>query len=265
MQVGRYLVPYSELNKKPKEWREAFLKLGWIITEANWLRKLLMIATIQNPDPGSVELPASLWLSAITITTLCGKIHEGWKLINDDNEICKKINALEQSDKDFDYKGKKQKLDQLLDNKSFIAKIRHNIGFHYQYCNFDNWPPILKNDPCLDNDPLLSILLTDKAGDLLSGISLIPLLETTRILYKKNHSQKVTNLDELIKDHIEAAHEIMTITADYCAFITRIFLEMFSEIIKSEIKSSCHPQLENVDKAPLYNEQKIYFFMTPPF
>lgn len=262
VRVARLQIPYSELQALPKDERSAFLRVGWFFSEANWLRKLLMIAVAQ--DLGPTETPATLWLRALLLTTLCGKMYEGWKIISSDkNYIGQTIAQLLRSNENF--KEKQERLKTRLQKRSFVGKIRHNIGFHYQFDDFDRWPPHAQ-----DGDPLLSVLLTPFDGDMLPALSVVPLFETVARLHRKTiarlpgsfGSPEPTTREEWEKSHLAALGEISKTSHCYCSYLQAIFLTMLRK--KVHDRPEGFRSYEIVENPPRYNAQRIYFFMVPP-
>ena len=70
-EIKKMTLPVTALEAMQPEHRSALLMLGVFLNEANWLRKLLVGATLGISD--SPEGQASFSLTALMATTLAGK------------------------------------------------------------------------------------------------------------------------------------------------------------------------------------------------
>src|SRR5271169_4501465 len=122
--INKMTLPPTSLRAMSPESRYALLVLGLMLNEANWLRKLLLPATVSIAD--SPEGQASFGLTILLATTLAGKIHEGWNLV--ENERLGSI---------LTAAGLPQELQQIRASISSrltsdtLLRIRNNVAFHY--------------------------------------------------------------------------------------------------------------------------------------
>lgn len=209
---------------------------------------------VGNQNLGQTEMPATHWLRTLLLTTICGKMYEGWKIISSDKNYIRKIVAhlLKSDDK---FKKEHETLNSDLKKGSFIEKIRHNIGFHYQLKDFDQWPPHAQ-----DGDQLLSVLFTEYDGDMLPSLPVVPLFETVARLHRSSNNPEPNTYEEWEKSHLSSLNEVSKTSNCYCVYLQKIFLTMLKEIVQDD----CNISYEKVENPPAYNAQQIYFFMTPP-
>jgi len=87
LRLKKLNLPLSTFWAMSDEHRSALLLLGLFLNEANWLRKLLVKAVRALPEelvqrPLTPEEEANHALTMLMMTTLVGKIWEGWGLIS---------------------------------------------------------------------------------------------------------------------------------------------------------------------------------------
>ncbi|QSR86997.1 hypothetical protein EM20IM_01100 [Candidatus Methylacidiphilum infernorum] len=254
---------------------EAFLRVSWMLAEANWLYKLLVLSANQAEEKIKAEYDASLWLRFLVLTTLCSKSHEGWLILSgeEDKNVHEVIEELLRSTDDSE---KKQKLLEMqeslkgqLGNGSWIALIRNNIGFHYQYKKF-NFPPFLMDNGQIKSD----FLLTTYIGDCLPMIPLGPLFDVIINLYdfkstsqqtlkeeKKGRARKddwYNKLEEILK-------KIRDIQKEYYNYLNEIFYLILEKLVQEDVLNiTKDPITETIENPPAHNSQTVYFFMDPP-
>ena len=114
------------------ERRSALLLLGLFLNEANWLMKLLVKggkALPPEPVPRALtpEEEANYALTMLIMTTLVGKIWEGWDLISRGDKLRPTLEGLSLP---IEVKNLEAQLKQELSNDLFV-RIRNNVSSHY--------------------------------------------------------------------------------------------------------------------------------------
>lgn len=159
MDIHRITFPPSALLALPRPQLSAFLLLGHLLNEANWLQKLLLYS-VPDDDGGVPEKHARLALSVTASHMLAAKIHEGWLKLTS-GKLATTLGELPQSKKLTNVRAK---LRELLRKDSLIHKIRNHHAFHYPPAlSLDALPGIAQND--------CAMYLTEHVGDTLSLVS----------------------------------------------------------------------------------------------
>ncbi|WP_148205163.1 hypothetical protein [Candidatus Methylacidiphilum infernorum] len=284
-EVIRSVIPFRLFNAQQEKWREAFLKVSWMLAEANWLYKLLVLSANQTEEKVKAENDASLWLRFLVLTTLCSKSHEGWLILSGekDKNVHEVIEELLKSTDDSEKKQKllemQESLKEQLGNDKGIALIRNNIGFHYQYKKL-NFPPL----PIQENSPILSMLFTPEtysgpethSGDILPLISLYPLDQAIIDLWPRQKSDETMQNDddgkisktpetgEWKEKFSEVLNELSCVQTKYNDYLKDIFLLFIEDLCKKYNPIENFLSSETVQNPPSHKNQKIYFFMEPP-
>lgn len=188
----------SHLNEQQKKRLEAFLRVSWMLAEANWFYKLLVLSANQAKQKTKAENDASLWLQFLVLTTLCSKSHEGWLILTGKNKHYKNLKEvldelLNSANPGQGLLEKQKSLEKKLRNKkSFVKKMRNKIGFHYQYEENLTFPSFLIN-----NGQTASVFLsTNSIGDCLPMIPLGPLFDVMINLYDSQSTPQQTLKEE---------------------------------------------------------------------
>lgn len=261
-------------NKQQKKLFEAFLRVSWMLAEANWLYKLLVLSANQAEEKIKAENDASLWLRFLVLTTLCSKSHEGWLILS--GEKNKNVHeVIEELLKSIDDSEKKQKLlvmqeslKEKLGNGSKIALIRNNIGFHYQYKKL-NFPPFLMDNGQIKSD----FLLTKYIGDCLPMIPLGPLFDVIINLFDSQSTPQQTLKEEekgrARKDWYnklkKILKEIRDIQEEYYNYLNEILNLILEKLVQEDVLNiTKDPITETIENPPSHNSQTVYFFMDPP-
>ena len=140
--------------------RYALLMLGLMLNEANWLRKLLLPATVAIDDSPNGQ--ASFGLTALLATTLAGKIHEGWNLV----ESAKLGPILAAIGLPAELQQIRASVSARLESDTFL-RIRNNIAFHYPKRVFD----FKKLEAHLDDDATVIYAAQEGHGNVFSHLS----------------------------------------------------------------------------------------------
>jgi hypothetical protein len=165
---------FAAFRALPSEGRSSILLFGVLVTQTNWLHKLLIRITETLPkrptdttnDP---ESQANFALTILLLTTLIGKIHEGWLAIGK-GSLRATLDTLTLPD---DIKALKTELDSRLSGNLF-SRIRNNIGFHFDE-KFINFSKLEKH---LD-DKSTAHYVTEAGyrGDMISHLSTLAILD----------------------------------------------------------------------------------------
>jgi hypothetical protein len=154
----------------------AILLLGVLVNETNWLNKLLLKTgqilpkrpTDSSDDP---EVQANFALTILLMTTLVGKIHEGWIAIGKGN-LRVTLDGLSLSE---EMKALKAQIRIRLSRKGLFSQIRNKVAFHFdqQMINFS------KLEKHLD-DKSAAHYVTEAGyrGDMISHLSTLAILDS---------------------------------------------------------------------------------------
>ncbi|KIE59187.1 hypothetical protein A946_00150 [Methylacidiphilum kamchatkense Kam1] len=240
--------------------KEAIIQVGWLLNEANWLRKLFMISLSEINE--NAECEANVTLRSILLAILAGKIYEGIQLFFENNKKHTNLKKLvEKLCRDCqETADRRKKLEKLLtENKKIISNIRHirnNFAFHYQASLIPaQWPPIVKKET-----PCLPIYLTDHDGDYLSFLSTIAFFQKLIEPIDQKERQEMEKWD---KTKWEEAIEKM---GKLILHVSSVYYEFLVHIFSNLLKTYGGDKEEElpISQAPKYNEQVIKFFMHPP-
>lgn len=159
MKIHKVTYPPAALSALPPERLSAFLLVGHFLTEANWLQKLLWMAT-QDESGHKAERDARLCLAMMVTKLFAAKIHEGWNRLRT-GPLQRVLDGLTFSP---DAQSNQAELEKRLAKDSLLHKVRRDIAFHYPTSlSLDDLPGIHPDD--------VGLYLTPHAGDTISVVS----------------------------------------------------------------------------------------------
>lgn len=237
--IRKVTLPVAALRSLTAEQRSAILLLGLFVNEANWLRKLLVAATVSiGDDP---EGQANFALTVQLATTLAAKIHEGWNKVRA-SDLAKTINTV----------GLPKELAALRKSINLalatptIKTIRNSYSFHY--------PAALDFGKLTSIDDADAVLyVTDKAfnGDVFSLLSTIVALEPLLAI----------DAAEDWRVALEGVwNEVTNVAGLYCFFLAEILALLISEWLSGKIELATIFQ----SHAPDASDLALHFFVHPP-
>ena len=159
MDIHKFSFPTAALHALPKEQLSAFLFLGLFLNEANWLQKILLVATLDQTGHEAEER-ARLALSLMTAKLLAAKIHEGWNRLSHD-PLKTTLSAFPASARAEELR---ELLGQQLAKNSLMHQVRLSHAAHYPTSlSLDGLPHLTQSESAL--------YMTEHAGDVFSLIS----------------------------------------------------------------------------------------------
>lgn len=230
--IRKLTLSIAALRKLPKEQRSAILLLGLFLNEANWLRKLLVMATMSmgdNPD-GQANFALTVQLA----TTLAGKIYEGLKKVRA-GDLAKTIHTVPFPD---GLKTLQKEINRAMKTPT-ITKIRNTYSFHYP-ASLD----FIKLASIDDADSVLYVTESAYNGDVFSHLSslaaLEPLLAMDDTADWRNGLTSIWN-------------EITKISGLYCQFLSETLALLMSHWLSGEIASetTIEPHAPEIHNIPL--------------
>jgi len=161
MEIHKLTFDPARLRAAPCKRLSAFLLLGHFLSEANWLQKLLLVAT-QDRSGGKHDSDARMSLALLVTRVFLSKIDEGWKRIETE-PLNGTLSALTTT---LTASPRYTALQARLAKDSLVHRIRNDVGFHYPTSlSLQGLPGIAPDD--------VGIYMTDHAGDTLSFISVL--------------------------------------------------------------------------------------------
>jgi hypothetical protein len=126
MNVTRLSYSPKDLEKLPETHVSVLLLVGHFLNEANWLGKLILIATMDESGPEPEE-KARLALTLMLANVSASKIHGGWMRVRGfaQGPTLAPVFPLESVKEQFD------RLEPLLVEGSLLHKFRNRQGSHY--------------------------------------------------------------------------------------------------------------------------------------
>lgn len=239
MDINKLCFSYEALESLPKKHVSAFLLIGHFVNEANWLRKLILISTLDQTG-SEAEGNARLTLSLMLANIIAGKMHSGWMKLRAmavDVEFKPifdrpKIGALYTN------------LESVLAKHSLIHKFRNTHASHYSMAmTLSDLPNIAVEDVAIygtryDGDALSLISALCAAGSLVS-----------------------TSGENTVSDALETVlNAVVKGVDDYCTLL----LEIFGYLINHYIKIPKTPIVVRNDGAVTLKETRLRFFCVPP-
>ena len=237
--VNKVTSPIASLRAMAPDTRYALLMLGLMLNEANWLRKLLLPATVSIGD--SPEGQASFGLTVLMATTLAGKIHEGWNLV----ETEKLGSILTAAGLPAELQQLRASISGRLTSDTFL-RVRNNVAFHYPKRVFD----FKKLDPHLDDDATVIYAAEEGHGNVFSHLSSLAGIEPLAAI--DGHIDYLTALGNVW-------NEVMEVAGLYCEFIS----ESMAAIIKDNVPDTKCERF-SVPNAPEGVDQVTKFYSRGP-
>jgi hypothetical protein len=260
--VNRLRFPASSLLAMHDEQRSALLLLGVLVNEANWLNKLLVKAlqalpASPNVDSDTPEEAANLALTMLLITTLVGKVYEGWDCICN-GRLKATLNGLSLPEK---LRNLKTQLATRLSGKLFV-RIRNNLAFHYadKMIDFSNF-----KDRLGDTDVHIYATPAGYVGNMLSRISTLAIIDPLSglahlIPEKSNQSPNIDPNGDSLLAYVRVLNEIREVADLYCAFLS----ESLAVLIGKAFPGHLTVETVTIPDAPKCEGERVYFFVHPP-
>jgi hypothetical protein len=230
----------ADLQAMQAKHRSALLLLGLFLNEANWLRKLLVTATLGISD--TPEGQANFALTALLATTLAGKIHEGCLRI-DDGPLHE---ALKDAGLPEELKPLQDALKAAVAGKTFL-RIRNNIAFHYPERALD----FKKLTEHLEAaEAIIYMAPEGYGGDVLSHLSTLAGIEPLLAI------KKDANYQTALKS---VWNEVTEVAGLYC----RLVSEMIAVLLLKFLPNVSVADI-TIPDAPEAMEGSLRFFVHPP-
>jgi hypothetical protein len=238
--IKKLTLPLANLRAMADDDQYALMLLGLFLNEANWLRKLLVKATLGIADGPDGQ--ANFGLAVLMATTLAGKIYEGWLRITG-GRLSK---ILDQVSISPELAGLQKLIDERLKGKAFL-RIRANLAFHYPDRKFEFKK---LSDHLDDSDTVIYMVPEGYQGDVFSQISHLAGLEPLLAL----------NPDPDYRIALKAVWDDITdITGLYCLFVSE---SMANILVKAF--PALHFEDIVIRDAPAADEHPLRFFAHPP-
>jgi hypothetical protein len=237
--INKVTLPPAALKAMSPEMRYALLMLGLMLNEANWLRKLLLPATVSIAD--DPEGQASFGLTTLLATTLAGKIHEGWNLV----ETEKLGLILTAAALPAELEQIRASISSKLKSDTFL-RIRNNIAFHYPKRVFD----FKKLDPHLDEDATVIYAAEQGHGNVFSHLSSLAVMEP--LVAIDGHMDYMAALTNVW-------NEVMEVAGLYCEYTSNAM----AAIIQSSVPD-VHCERFSLADTPEGADQRTKFFSRGP-
>jgi hypothetical protein len=159
MRVHKLTFPPSALAAMPEAHRSDLLQLGLFLNDANWMRKLLLICSLDESEEEPEER-ARFALTASVAKMLAGKMHEGWLKMTS-RPLADAIATVSVPARTV---ALRDQLAASLAQESLIHRVRRGHAAHYPSgLSLDGLPNIAQGDA--------AIYFSNHAGDTLSLIS----------------------------------------------------------------------------------------------
>jgi hypothetical protein len=236
--IRKLEISAGALRALTAEQRSALFLLGLFLNEANWLRKLLVMAIMSMGDDPDGQ--ASFALTVNIAMTLAAKIYEGWKKAQA-GTLAKTIHSVALPD---ELKALRKQINRALGTPT-VARIRNSYSFHY--------PATLDfaKLPIEDADSI--IYVTDGAcnGDVFSHLSSLVALEPLLAVNAQ------TDWRQGLED---VWNEVTNVTGLYCFFLSEALGLLITKWLPGKVTSS---SITKPDAQKLH-EASLQFFCHPP-
>jgi hypothetical protein len=248
--IKKAKIPLDRFWELPKTRRSAILLLGLFLNEINWLIKLLAKAGQSLPQQldqsqFTPEEEAAEALAATLISTIVGKIFEGWETLTNRKGTPQSI--LEKFPLSDETKRLQSDLSDKLSDRIFV-QIRNNASFHYpKDINIDNLKAkITAVDSHFFLDPGAAM------GFTLSRLSTLALFET--LLRPFSSANRTEAINTLIRKVFDTA-------SSYSIFITAAYVDL----IRTEF-GTLRGESVTIPDAPTIDDKStlLCFFTHPP-
>lgn len=239
MNVTRRTYSPKDIENLPEIHVSTFLLVGHFLNEANWLRKLILIASMDESGPEPEE-KARLALTLMLANVSASKIHGGWMRVRAMAKEPTLVPLFAQKDvsEPFD------RLVPLLAEGSLLHKFRNRQGSHYPASLSLAQPPnIASND--------VALFATPFDGDTLS---LISTLCAAGSLIDVSGDQTVSAALETVIKALVEAFEIYG----------SLLLAMLFALVKNDIRAAGKQDIVGVGDACELSDIRLRFFCNPP-
>jgi hypothetical protein len=239
MDINKLCFSPPDLANLPKKHVSAFLLVGHCVNEANWLRKLILVSTLDETGH-EAECNARLTLSLMLANIIAGKMHAGWM----------KLRAMA-GDVDFKRIFDQPKINSLfaelqplLAQESLIHRFRNSHASHYSMSMaLSDLPHIAEGD--------VAIYGTRYDGD---ALSLISTLCSAGSLIRTSGDHTVADALQTLLNAVVKALDI------YCTLL----LEVFGYLINNYVNVPRKQVVIGNDGAVTLRDTQLRFFCVPP-
>jgi hypothetical protein len=239
MNITRLSYSQKDLETVPEMHVSTLLLIGHFLNEANWLRKLILISTMDESG-NEPEEKARLALTLMLANLSAGKIHAGWMRVK---AIAEEPTLATVFDKDK-VRDLYARLAPLLAEGSLIHKFRNRQGSHYPTSlSLAQLPDIADDD--------VALFATPYDGDVLS---LISTLCAAGSLVHISGDQTVQEALASVIDAVVKAFDI------YCTLL----LELLFSLVKNDIRAPGKQTTISNDGACKLSDIRLRFFCDPP-
>jgi hypothetical protein len=259
--VKKFQFAFSALRALPAERRSAIMLFGVLVTQTNWLHKLLIKTTESLPkrptdttnDP---ESQANFALTILLLTTLVGKIHEGWKAMGK-GKLRLTLAGLSLP---AEIKALQEQLRTRLSRYGLINQIRNRVGFHFdeEFINFSELEKHLD-----DKSTAHYVTEAGYQGDMISHLSTLAILDP--LLGFANLVLRSSGAPIDVKNPPLAAYrrvldEVVEIGGLFGAFISSVLTVLIIREFQGRLSIETIP----IHDAPESGEERVRFFLHPP-
>lgn len=258
--VKRLRFPLAALRAVPAERQSAILLLGVLVNETNWLHKLLIRITETLPkhptdtsdDP---ESQATFALTILLLTTLIGKIHEGWLAMGKGN-LKVTLDTLTLSD---ELKALKAQLETRLSGNLF-NRIRNNVGFHLdeKFINFSKLEKHLD-----DNSTCFYVTEAGYHGDMILHLSTLATLDPLLGFANLVPGSSAAPID-VKKNPLAAYKRVLDEVVEVGGLFGNFISEVLATLIGGEFKGRLSVKTIPIPDAPEFRNEQVRFFLHPP-
>lgn len=239
MNVTRLSYSYRDLEKLPEAHVSALLSVGHFLNEANWLRKLILIATMDDSGPEPEE-KARLALTLMLANVSASKIHGGWMRVRAMAKEPTLVPLFAQKN----VKEQFDRLEPLLVEGSLLHNFRNRQGSHYPASlSLAQLPNIADQD--------VALFATPFDGDTLSLIS---------TLCAAGNLVHVTS-DETVAEALETVIKALVETFEvHCSLLLAILFAL----VKNNIRATGKQDVIALGDACELSDIRLRFFCNPP-
>jgi hypothetical protein len=236
--IRKLVIPVAALRSLTAEQRSALFLLGLFLNDANWLRKLLVIATMSMGDGPDGQ--AGFALTVNIATTLAAKIHEGWKKVQT-GTLGKTIHGVTLPEQ---LKALRKQINKALETPT-IGRIRNSFSSHY--------PATLDfaKLPIDDDDSILYATESAYNGDVFSHLSSLVALEPLLAINMKADWRQGL---------VDVWNEVTIVAGLYCFFLSECLGLLISQWLADNITTTSVIK----PNAPKLHELSLQFFVHPP-
>ena len=259
--VKKFQFSLAAFRAMPPEHRSAILLFGVLVTQTNWLHKLLIKITETLPkrptdttnDP---ESQANLALTILLLTMLIGKIHEGWKAIGKGNLRL----TLAGLSLPAEIKALQGQLRARLSRDGLINQIRNKVGFHFdeEFINFSNLEKHLD-----DKSTAHYVTEAGYRGDMISHLSTLAILDSLLGFANLVPGSSATPID-VKKNPLDAYRRVLDEVVEVGGLFGDFISAVLTILIVREFKGRLPTETIPIPDAPEYGDEQVCFFVHPP-